>query len=306
VTAAAMQNYLVYLRRNLNVRIGRGQRVIDIGSGHAPLIRADILCDLLPQETEHRPVSTVYSPPNRFVVGDIHELPFATGSFDFAYSRALMEHVRDPEMACKELARIAKRGLLELPSHLWEIMGGSKSHLWLIRKHGDALVFQRKTKLHGELSSRIPEEIRNSRKYEELFRCFQSHFFIRHYWEGKIHIKIESGTVDATAPPETPATNFTKEFRNRFSRPRDLARTLKVGIFEAFRKAMGGRNIDLLSILACPLCKTKFSKESGGSLKCLNCAAEYPIVDGIPFLITACALRSLYGLRVPGSSNMVR
>jgi uncharacterized protein YbaR (Trm112 family) len=306
VTAAGMQNYLVYLRRNLNVRIGRGQRVIDIGSGHAPLIRADVLCDLLPHETEHRPVSTVYSPPNRFVVGDIHELPFATGSFDFAYSRALLEHVRNPEMACNELARIAKRGLLELPSRLWEIMGGSKSHLWLIRKHGGALVFQRKTELHGELNSRIPEEIRNSRKYEELFKCFQSHFFIRHYWEGKIHIEIESGNADSTTLPETPATNFTKEFRNKFNGPRGLARTLKVGVFEAFRKAMGGRNIDFLSVLACPLCKTKFVKESGGSLKCLNCAAEYPIIDGIPFLINACTLGRVLGLRVPGNINIVR
>jgi uncharacterized protein YbaR (Trm112 family) len=294
VTAASMQNFLVYLRRNLRVRIRRGQRVIDIGSGHAPLIRADILCDLLPQGTEHRPVSTVYSPPNRFVVGDIHELPFATGSFDFAYSRALLEHVRDPETACKELARIAKRGLLELPSRLWEIMGGSKSHLWLIRKRGGALVFQRKTELHKELNTRIPEEIRNSRKYEELFRRFQSHFFIQHYWEGNIHIEIESDHVDSAALPETSAMNFAKEFRNKFNGPRGLVQTLKVGVFEALRKAMGGRNIDLLSVLACPLCKNKFSKESGGRLKCLNCAAEYPIVDGIPFLINACALQNVF------------
>jgi uncharacterized protein YbaR (Trm112 family)/SAM-dependent methyltransferase len=285
-----MQNFLVYLRRNLRVRIGRGQRVIDIGSGHAPLIRADILCDLLPQETEHRAVSSVYSPPNRFVVGDIHELPFATGSFDFAYSRALLEHVRDPETACNELTRIAKRGLLELPSRLWEIMGGSKSHRWLIRKRGDALVFQRKTALHEELNTRIPEAIRNSRKYEELFRCFEPHFFIRHYWEGKIHVEIESAHVDPAARPETPAGVCAQGFRNKFNGPGGLARTLKVGVFEALRKALGGGNIDLRSVLACPLCKTKFPKESGGRLKCRNCATEYPIVEGIPFLIHACAL----------------
>ena len=291
MTSAGMQNYLVYLRRNLRLRIGRGQKVIDIGSGHAPLIRADILCDLLPQETEHRAVTSVYSPPDRFVLGDIHELPFATGSFDFAYSRALLEHVRDPVKACDELARIAKRGLLELPSRLWEIMGGSKSHRWLIRKRGDALIFQRKTALHGELNTQIPEEIRNSRKYEELFRCFESHFFIRHHWEGHIHAEIESGQVDSAALPEPLVANCAKGFRNKFIGPRGLARTLKVGVFEAFRKVMGGRNIDLLSVLACPLCKMKFSRESGGILKCLNCAAEYPIVDGIPFLINACALR---------------
>ena len=306
MTAAGMQNYFVYLRRNLKVRIGRGQKVIDIGSGHAPLIRADILCDLLPQKTGHRPVSAVYSPPRRFVVGDIHELPFANDSFDFAYSRALLEHVRDPETACNELARIAKRGLLVVPSRLWEIMGGSKSHLWLIRKNGNELVFERKTGFHEELNSQIPEEIRNSRKYEELFRLFQSHFFIQHYWEGKIHIKIESECVGSSAGPEASATDFTKDFSNRFNRPRGLVLNLKVAIFEAFRKAMGGRNINLLSVLACPLCKNKFSKESGGSLKCLNCESEYPIIDGIPFLINACSRGRVLGLRAPGRINIAR
>ncbi len=290
MTAAAFYNYLVYLRRNLNVRVGCGQKVIDIGSGHAPLIRADILCDLLPQKTEHRPVPSVYSPPHRFVVGDIHELPFASGSFDFAYSRALLEHVRDPEMACRELARVATRGLLELPTRLWEIMGGSPSHRWLIQKHGDTLVFHRKTESDRRLSSQIPAEIRNSRKYEELFRCFQSRFFIGHYWEGKIDIRMESDPVDTPAQCETAGADFKREFHNRFNRNRGLSRYLKIAIFEAVRRALGGRNIELLSVMACPLCKNRFSSEPALSLKCLRCNAEFPILDGIPFLARAYAL----------------
>lgn len=43
--------YIKYLKNNLAVRIPKGMSVIDIASGHAPLIRADVLCDRYPFET---------------------------------------------------------------------------------------------------------------------------------------------------------------------------------------------------------------------------------------------------------------
>jgi uncharacterized protein len=53
--------------------------------------------------------------------------------------------------------------------------------------------------------------------------------------------------------------------------------------------------LSLLEILACPACKhhplvLKMMREDGegvveGTLKCLQCEAEYPITDGIPDLI---------------------
>ena len=43
---------------------------------------------------------------------------------------------------------------------------------------------------------------------------------------------------------------------------------------------------DLLSILACPECKTPLTmNEERGVLKCGNCHRAYPIRDGIPILL---------------------
>jgi SAM-dependent methyltransferase len=135
-------SYFKYFRSNLAMRIKRGQRVIDIGSGHAPLIRSDVLCDRFPVETTQRPIPAIYIPVGRFVVGDIQDLPFKDNAFNYAYCSAVLEHLSCPEKACSEMSRIAKAGLIRTPSCLWEIMGGSAAHLWLISVKENKLIFR--------------------------------------------------------------------------------------------------------------------------------------------------------------------
>lgn len=46
--------------------------------------------------------------------GDIERLPFADDSFDFVFTQAVFEHVRDPFLAARELLRVTKPGQLVL------------------------------------------------------------------------------------------------------------------------------------------------------------------------------------------------
>jgi SAM-dependent methyltransferase len=43
-------------------------------------------------------------------LGDIHHLPFADGAFDFVFSQAVFEHVRNPFEAAAELVRVTRPG----------------------------------------------------------------------------------------------------------------------------------------------------------------------------------------------------
>ncbi len=44
--------------------------------------------------------------------------------------------------------------------------------------------------------------------------------------------------------------------------------------------------VELLQILACPICKGELiQREDGASLFCNHCSREYPVVDGIPILL---------------------
>lgn len=46
----------------------------------------------------------------RFVRGDVYDLPFDDGTFDFVHARFLFQHLRDPSLVLKEVFRILKPG----------------------------------------------------------------------------------------------------------------------------------------------------------------------------------------------------
>lgn len=44
--------------------------------------------------------------------------------------------------------------------------------------------------------------------------------------------------------------------------------------------------LELLQILACPICKGELLQiEDGSSLHCKPCSKDYPVVEGIPVLL---------------------
>ncbi len=282
-----VRNYASYVFDNLSITTGRHEKVIDIGSGHSPLIRADVLCDKTVIDTVQRPVPSAFVVPGRFVLGDILELPFQEKAFDFAYCKNILEHVGDPVRACAEMSRIARRGLIRAPSHLWEIMGGSRSHLWLISCQEKRLIFTRKAGRHVRLNSQIPERVRNSAHYERLFRAFPDLFYVEHSWEDSIEVEKvfeedESDTYSCVSENSPPVQR--EDIARRVDRSSSLARTIRLLLFEMLRRILGGRNIDLYTVIACPVCKCKFTDRSPDSLGCRTCRLRFPIICGVPLL----------------------
>ena len=57
------------------------------------------------------------------VVGDLTALPFPAGRFDVALNIVTLEHVREPALALREIARVLKPGgrLLLIVPHEWEV-----------------------------------------------------------------------------------------------------------------------------------------------------------------------------------------
>jgi hypothetical protein len=78
--------------------LGPDALVLDCGSGDR-------------KYPDQRVVSFEYMPfelPDVF--GDGHALPFADATFDAVFSQAVMEHMRDPYLAAREIARITQPG----------------------------------------------------------------------------------------------------------------------------------------------------------------------------------------------------
>jgi ubiquinone/menaquinone biosynthesis C-methylase UbiE len=99
--------------------------ILDIGCGHDP--KGDINLDLYPNATKHRsldqrreddyPLNT--KAIKNFIVADACYLPFNKNSFDTAYSKDTIEHLKNPMLMIKEMKRISKDQIIVICPTRW-------------------------------------------------------------------------------------------------------------------------------------------------------------------------------------------
>jgi SAM-dependent methyltransferase len=102
------------VRRLLGPFVGT-ESVLDVGSGTgalafalAPHVGEVVGVD---SREDYLEAARAAAPGNvRFVEGDATALPFGYGAFDIAGCLRLLHHVRRPELAVSELARVTRRG----------------------------------------------------------------------------------------------------------------------------------------------------------------------------------------------------
>jgi ubiquinone/menaquinone biosynthesis C-methylase UbiE len=137
----------------LNFGIFPEDLVLDVGCGpglpkknlhHSSFPRANVLVD------SNLELVKVYGKSGiegyrgkKFIVADIEALPFRDRTFHFVWCAHILEHVLDPEKACKELMRIGLRGRIKTPSKFKEIFFPLNYHLWMVGGFADTLVFER-------------------------------------------------------------------------------------------------------------------------------------------------------------------
>ena len=126
------------------VNINPDWKVLDVGSGHQPNPRANVILDKYVGETIHRTTQQVEMPTDKyFVLGDALETPFTNKEFDFVIASHIAEHIDDPVKFCNELQRISKRGYIETPGPITELLLPANSHKWIVRKSGNGLIFKK-------------------------------------------------------------------------------------------------------------------------------------------------------------------
>ena len=137
-------NRLSYQKQYINFDIIEGEKVLDIGCGGYPFPLATHLADLYEGETTHR--SEKLKRDHRpFTVCGVEEIPFLDKEFDFVYCSHLLEHVDNPAKACEELMRISKRGYIETPSKISDVMFNftklPNHHKWHTQLMDNTLIF---------------------------------------------------------------------------------------------------------------------------------------------------------------------
>jgi len=107
---------------------------VGCGGGRRPAKGYDVYCDKFRPE----------NPPDPFVCCPMEAMLFDDKQFEFARCHHVIEHVDDPDRACRELCRIAEAGILSFPPPQAEIMFGRKDHNWFVFVDRGRLLFVRK------------------------------------------------------------------------------------------------------------------------------------------------------------------
>jgi SAM-dependent methyltransferase/uncharacterized protein YbaR (Trm112 family) len=281
------------------MRIGPNDLVLDIGSGHSPHPRADVLCDRYIDDDTERGGSIRADRP--LIVADAHDLPFKDKAFDYVVTSHIIEHMDDPVRFCQELMRVSRAGHIASPSEIAEKLFYWPFHKWYVNKIGDTLVLHPKNddpNIFGELFDYLYEY---NPWYARFQRSLPDLFWIEYEWEGEIKITIrQESPLDLDSP-----RRLRRMVKPRESLPTMLYRTAAsigemvappeaIQALRALRrvKRSPARPIDLESILACPRCRSAV-RIGGQEVRCTNpdCGKVYPIERGFPHLLLDQALR---------------
>ncbi|MEJ7769482.1 MAG: class I SAM-dependent methyltransferase [Chitinophagaceae bacterium] len=142
-------------RSDLNIK--RTDRVLEVGGGHNPDRRANIIVDKYANSNYHRCGDIKVLKNQTFIEADGEELPFKDKEFDYLICCQVLEHVENPVKFLGEQFRVSKRGFIETPSLLGEYLSPRKSHKWILHELNDVLYLVDKSKINFNVSYDLGE-----------------------------------------------------------------------------------------------------------------------------------------------------
>jgi SAM-dependent methyltransferase len=151
-----------------DLRIKKKDKVLEIGSGHNPSFRSNVIVEKFVESNYHRCGDVNIYAHQRFINADGEKLPFKDKEFDYVICNQVLEHVDDPIAFVNEQSRVAKRGYIETPSLLGEYLFPKKSHKWVILDIDNQLVMFEKSKMPGNYQNNYGELFLNYLPYQSL------------------------------------------------------------------------------------------------------------------------------------------
>lgn len=155
-----------YDRNDLHIR--RKDRVAEIGSGHNPMYRSNVIVEKFMDNNYHRGGDVKIYPRQSFVNADGEHLPFKDNEFDYVICNQVLEHVEHPEAFVSEQSRIARRGYIETPSLIGEQLFPKKSHKWAILDIDGKLVMYEKARMEENYANDYGRLFLNYLPYQSL------------------------------------------------------------------------------------------------------------------------------------------
>lgn len=117
--------------------------VIDVGGGHRPFWRADLVIEKHPFDQSFHRNQPIQFPRVPVIKADALAIPVPDSGCDLVFASHIIEHLPDPARFIVELQRCSEWVYLEFPSRNLELMFAWSCHEWLVEPAGKVLKFYR-------------------------------------------------------------------------------------------------------------------------------------------------------------------
>jgi SAM-dependent methyltransferase len=134
-------------KSRFKLNIGKKERVLEVGGGHNPHPRSNVVVDKYIDSNYHRQSDIHVLKHQEFLQADGENLPFVDNEFDYVICNQVLEHVENPEAFLKEQMRVSKRGYIETPSVIGEYLFPKEAHKWLILELDGKIIMVEKSKV---------------------------------------------------------------------------------------------------------------------------------------------------------------
>ena len=153
-------------------------KVLDIGCGYGANKYATTISDIIDLSNHYK--------DKTFVKITEKKLPFKDKEFDFVISSHVAEHVEDISYFLNELARVGKKGYIEVPTKLEDnlVFENKKAHIW-------QLVFDDVNyQLNISKKKQYFEPVLTVSSIKKLNNYFRESLVIELFWEDSIEFNI--------------------------------------------------------------------------------------------------------------------
>lgn len=128
--------------------IGSNDRVLEVGPGGTPFVRANVLLERAFADDDHarkqRGSVDADIGDQRLVFYDGGQFPFEDREFDYVICSHVVEHVADVPFLLSELSRVASRGYIEYPTIYYEYLYNFSVHLNFVKFRNGKLYYMAK------------------------------------------------------------------------------------------------------------------------------------------------------------------
>ena len=273
----------LWASRKTKLPIKSSAIVLDVGSGHNPHPRADVLLDRFAGAAHRGGTQMVID--RLAVIGDATKLPFKDKSFDFIIASHILEHMSDPKSFLAELQRVGKAGYIETPNFIGESLVPCIAHCLEIAVINNTLRIKKKTAPIDNVYVNELDVLRNDLEWKTLYHNNPQIFHVRYYWNNVINFQIHNpeqscawvdGLYDETTPEDfqNPKKNISLTWRS-------IGSTAYTN-WQMYLRKKRLNKFDIFSILVCPQCKSELQVDAH-KMHCVTCNASYSKERNINF-----------------------